>query len=525
MDNQPSHEDPNSNDIPEALEAAIRHLLEANKPEEALDLLREHYQLNRVSGYANLGLHQGRFRTGLRLCELFASDEQGLSEHQRDPFFYDRALYLIDLGELDQAEAILRDIVKRVVNLIYPGILGKSQYQWSARLGLFDIAFLQGELMHAQSITEAMIRAHESDDIVEIESYVGSMAQPLADRVRIGEAVGGYCYTTGYNPYARRALIRTIQGDVPGAFADFKKAEQFQQDKLGDGGGMFALHGTKRMLLLAKQRGKDERLSDEESDEEWKQIEAFSDKVFPLLGHSVVHYGMLLTRLGKLNTAQSVLDYTHRWAAHPENCYPLTQACASLALSDVYRLQGEPQKAHKYLAAPMQWSEETGHREIACWSMLCLARLQLLQQKIDDAEQSIQETLQMADTHGFQLYHIDGLISGGRIALLQGDWAKFNERVLPALYAASDPHCGYAWAHGNALHLLAERSAHSERLDEAKTLLQGAIRIRERIQDPRVHNSRQLLYRLSPKRGCCSKIMVGTKLIRRAGQVFKWTRR
>lgn len=486
-------------DCPEVLEAILKTLVHSGKAKSALELYHQDRFFPKAGGgYKTLGRKRGQFAQGLKLTSVFreaAEAFQGIGQEACPEtgfpsVAHDRALFLIELGELTAAEAILRSPIVGQAEGPYPGIDGKCLRQLPARLNLCDILILTGRLSEAFSIADMMVRASESEDICDPRG--GTLADRFHARVSIGEYVGGYRFTTGFNPYAHRAVVRALQGQIEEALLDFKQAEGFQQKKLSQ------LYERRTLFSqIWHSRYMDQEASIDLTDE----AEATSPP--PLIGLAAVHYGLLLTRLGMLHSAQKVLDYNRRWAAHPFNRFPGMVALAGVALSDVYRLMGNEVSASRQLEYPLAWSAETGQKEIACWSHLSLARLHLLGHRLDEAQVALDKALDLAETHNFVLYEIDCRVTGGRIAFLNQDWGRAKESASTALYAAADPECSYAWGQGSALHLLAEIEAHPScgarryYREEIGLLARGAVKIRERIRDPRLANSQELLAKVA----------------------------
>ena len=449
------------------------------------------------SGYKLLGQKLARFRCGLRLTSIAerlaheASEGRGGNANSDlAEIAHDRAMFLIDLGELKQAEEILRGPLVSKPDALYPGVEGRLLLrEYPARLDLCDVLLLNGRLKEASFVADVVVGAFETDIP---DPGLGGQSQSdwLYQRIQIEELFQSYSFTTGFNPYARRALAESLQGKVAEALADFKQAEVFQQRKFEVGGDL-SLTTTRKWLIV------DHRYERQGQSPPREEISAALDSepvTLPLIGQAAIYYAMLLTRLGKLNTALKILDYSRRWAADPYNHFPGMQAFAEVALSDVYRLMGNHDEAQRYLEHPLAWAAETGQKEIDCWAHLSLARLALAQERRDDAEADVNECLQIATSHGFKLHEIDALVTAGRLARLRKDFETVRKNAGKAIETASHPYCGYAWAQGNALHLLAEAYSHpgyvpeytymdraKPSLEKAERFVSSAIRIREQI--------------------------------------------
>jgi tetratricopeptide (TPR) repeat protein len=461
-------------DTPEVLAAILNSLVRSGRLELALQVYhgKRHYRLSLSAGYTDLGLQRSWFLQGLELTSAFL-DPLGSYQKQdvsaRDPesglpaVAHERALYLIDLGELADAEAILRSPMINQAS--------ESCFLPAAKLNLCDVLTLTGRLSEACHIVETMIDEIELKDI---RAWLG-----------FSRSTGAlHHFSPGFNPYSRRANMETLQGQVDSALLDFRRAEEFEHKKSLRSGSM---ESRKSRWWDRLARSKPARL--------WP-------------GQAGVFYGLLLTRLGMLRTAENVLDYGLRWATRHQLATMV--AFVHIALADVYRLLGNDIMAFDLLEQPLSWSAESHQKELACWSHLSLARLYLSTHRLEEAQAALQKALDLAEKHNFVLYGIDCHVTAGRIALLHKDRRVAEENATKAMHAAADPDCSYAWAHGNALHLLAEIyadycadqavTARDERDCRKRATLLGreAVTVRERIRDPRVANSRDLLARITP---------------------------
>jgi len=162
------------------------------------------------------------------------------------------------------------------------------------------------------------------------------------------------------------------------------------------------------------------------------------------------------------------------------------------------------------------------------------AEFQPLNDHIDACRRVLADGIRMARECGFGIYHIDLLLGRAQLALLTGNAAAALADIetalttghrppptsgLPTLLAATDPECGYAWGESDARHLRAEAlllqaaerlgrpdfvPAEFDRLpadirrdiDEARTELTRCRSVRQRIQDPNVRHTEEVLNRL-----------------------------
>ncbi len=459
---------------PDVLEAVIHDLAGSDCPELALPFYTVCSSFYIKIGYVEYGLKRADFRLGLRLTSAFGQvNLSSLPESQRDswlkigflPIRHDLALFLTDLGELKQAETILRELS---FELHTSDGVYKTLYQSAARQNLCDVLVLEGKLREAEQIADGMI---------------GLDPLGLCEGCYRRDRNGLY---SGSNPYARRAIARTLQGKVHQALADFKQAEAFSLRKsdydIGDDPIMLRVAAKMRRRRL-------------------RQPIANRDKLDlghrTLVGQAAIFYALLLIRLGKLDSAFKVLNYSKRWAARRSNNLPTTVVYAELGLSDVYRLKGDYELAQQNLQHPLQWATQTGQQETYCWAHLSLARLRHAQNQLAGAENALDEAYKAATAHGFKLYEIDCLVTAGRIALSGQDLVTAEKKAETALNLVSDPDMAYAWGHGNSLHLMGEVLFQKNDLEKAQRFLTGAAKLRERIEDPRLRNTQELLSQLS----------------------------
>ncbi len=479
---------------PDVLEAVIHQLLGSDASQLALPF---YYSPSyRRVGYVEFGLKRVDFQLGLSLTSAFGqADLSSWSEYEREnspetgflPIKHDHALFLTDLGELKQAETILRELAFEPQSYYYSDGQDKTLYQYAARQNLCDVLILEGKLREAEQIADGIIQAYESDLIIHRGA---TQSEALLNTLIRGESYfGGRRLYSGSNPYARRAVALSLQGKVRQALTDFKQAEALSLQKTRPEELKFHLHMAAEVRL--------EKLGlpiPEDWFEDWNKLELPRRT---LIGQAAIFYALLLTRLGKLDYALKVLNYSKRCAAHQSNNLPSMVVCAELALSDVYRLKGEYELAQQNLEHPLEWATQTGQKETYCWAHLSLARLRHAQNQLLEAQYALDEAYSIATRHGFKLSEIDCLVTAGRIALSQQDLVTAQTKAEDALILVSDPDMAYAWGHGNALQLIGEVLFKKNDLEEAQKFLTGAAKLRERIKDPRLLNTEELLSQIS----------------------------
>ena len=479
-------------DNPDVLEAVINGLVRSEFPKLALRFFSSYYT-GKIN-YLEYGLKRADFRLGLRLTSALIEQIAltKLPELERErypetgflPIKHDHALFLIDLGELKQAETILWELAFEPQSFYYPDGQCNILYQYAARQNLCDLLILRGNLREAEQLADGMIQAYESDLII---SRWGSLqAEILLSRLQISERYfPGIKLYSGSNPYARRAVARTLQGKVRQALADFKQAEAF-----------FFRKTPLEMLEMLQRSAAKKRLRrlGLPIPENWNEIPLPHRT---LIGQAAIFYALLLTRLGKLDTALKVLNYSKRLATHPSKNFPSMVVYAELGLSDIYRLKGEYELAQQNLEHPLEWTKQTGQQELSCWASLSLAKLKHALHQLSEAENALDEAYSIATRHGFKLYEIDCLVSAGWIALSQQDLVTAENKAETALYKVSDPDIAYAWGQGNTFHLMGQVLFQKNDLQQAQKYLTSALKLRERIEDPRLINTQELLSQIS----------------------------
>ncbi len=349
----------------------------------------------------------------------------------------------------------------------------KSLYQHIARQNLGDVLVLAGKLREAEQIADGMIQAYESDLI---NSSGSTQAEALIARLILGEKAYSP-YRSGSNPYARRAVALSLQGKVCQALADFKRAEAFSLKKPRI--YIYKFLAIKRLEKLGQPIPK-----------AWEKSEP---EHRTLVGQAAIFYALLLTRLGKLDSALKVLNYSKRWAAHRSNDWPSVVVYAELALSDVYRLRGEYSLAQHNLEHPLQWATQTGQQETYCWAHLSCSRLKHAQNQLPEAQNAVDKAYSVATRHGFKLYEIDCLVTAGWIALSHQDLVTAQQKAAAALKLVGDPDMAYAWGYGNTIHLMGEILFRKDDINKAHQFLTCAAKLREQIKDPRLKNTQELL--------------------------------
>ncbi len=460
------------------LEEIAHHTLAAGHGEEAFALY-----WNRIGGYRNLGWRLGAYERGERICRAFAGGRQPedaplperLPENDQVTFVNEWALYLTDLGRLDA--------VARCFQRYIESSLPRDDWE-NASIGnqnVTDVMLLAGRLTAAsEAAEEALGLAERADD--------------ASGRSK---------------SYAYRGHVRASRGETPGALDDFRDALHWQHEyeKQSDR-PLWSLLGVLHTLLLARM-GRNEEAT--------RLAEANMEICADLFGES----------------------------------QPWTPRC-KLILADLARERHDLDAARQLLDAANEWAITRDAKEPLCWAALVRARLERSRVRIahrspsgdrpqgaacapyDDARRALEDGLRIARDCGYGIYHIDLLLLRARLALEQGDADQTITDVnvalfegvqppessgQPKLLAAGDPECGYAWGEAEGRQLRSEallvRAARSlgrgdfvparagelpeevrGLIGEARQELEACRLLREKIRDPKVAETEEMLAQL-----------------------------
>jgi len=439
------------------LEEIVHHTLAAGHVEEAWDVY-----WYRIGGYRNLGWRLGAYERGERICRAFAGGRppedapllHKLPERWQAAFLNDWALYLRDLGRLEAAARCYekgRDLLTR-------------REDWkstsSFNINLTDVLLMAGFLTAALDAAIEALRLAES-------------AYDAEERAK---------------SYASNALVRSLRGESARALDDFHHALRWQH------------------------------MTDSEIDR-------------PLWSVRGVWYAALLFRLGQNEEATSLTETNKEilrsgWGEQHQDI----PKC-NLVLADLARERHDLDAARQLLDAAHEWAIARDAKEPLCWAALVRARLE---PSHEEAHRAIEDGLRIARDCGFGIFHVDLLLERARRALDEGDADAAladvdatlfagvrppEESGLPKLLAATDPECGYAWGEAEGRHLRGEallvRAARTlgrsdfaparfgelpedvrALVDEARRELEACRRLREKIQDPKVAATADVLAQL-----------------------------
>jgi tetratricopeptide (TPR) repeat protein len=427
------------------LEEIVHHTLAAGRVEEAWDVLQ-----NRIGGARNLLWRLGASERGERICRAFAGGRPPEDAPLPDGlpanwlFVNEWALFLKNLGRFNAAARCYERFIESVL----------LREDWvNASIGnenLTNVLLLAGRLTAASGAAEEALRLVErTDDAWE------------------------WC-----NSYAYRAHVHALRGDTSNALGNFRDA----------------LH--------------------------W-QHEAEKEPDRPLYSSRGFWHTLLLARLGQNEEATRLTETNKEIMREKVGSDNYFEPPCNLILADLARERHDLDAARQLLDAAHEWAIARDAKEPLCWAALVRARLE---PSHEDARRALGDGLRIARDCGFGIYHIDLLLVRACRALDEGDadaaladvdTALFagvrppKESGLPELLAATDPECGYAWGEAEGRHLRGEallvRAARTlgrgdfaparfgelpedvrGLVDEARRELEACRRLREKIQDPKV---------------------------------------
>jgi len=446
----------------------------------------------RERSYLKLGLRDCRFDFGFGMTDFETSIVQSARADDgllREEIRHDRALFLTDLGRLEEAEELLRKVGSFFCDEIYEfrKVKEYNSFYYNAVLqNLMDVLILKGRLRTAELMIEKAVQAIESTDNETRDDY--SAAKKVNEYLGCAEA-GHIRITSGANHYARRALIVGLRGKVKQALLDFKRAEKYQQTKLSRFYTLVAQHKFFRKAEQVKSLNWDD----------FVEVDLNAKK---LVGQAAVYYAELLIRTGRLETARKILSHNYEWSLNPHHRFTRTAALASLFLSDVHRYKSEYNTAAQFQNFAEKWAEENRHPETCCRAYLSGARLNLFTNELEKAGRYVDKCVALALKCGFKLFETDCRVTAARVELKKGESDKALKHCESALKLADDPDCSYAWGKGNALHLMGEILLNKGDVSRAENFLKKAAELRMRMEDPRLLNTRTVLKKIrSSERG------------------------
>jgi tetratricopeptide (TPR) repeat protein len=440
------------------VEEACYHSLWMRSPEEQLAFYAKVMAIPR-GGYRLLGWAAADYQRGLRITAgLVARGGMALEGNHNVYPWYERCLYLMDLGYLAQAEADLR-----ALQAYYPTTLREQRndgasavprffgeqarvnwlYYESALLrSLSDVLLLQGHLVAAEQQADEACATLSTTDWSESQRHHSAEA---------GVAIVG-----------RRAIARFFLGDTEGAYADFATVRNYEETI--DAWGASRRSGAQPTVPTVR------------------------------VGYHMSFHMLLLVRQGKVRLAESMLGHSALFVTRTHA--PLLAAQVDLALAEVALAQGDAVGAIRHLDLARGWSITTGQREIYIRATLGTARVRLRADEQQAAANLLAEAAAAARASGYRIWLTDTLIVAGHQLLNQGALDQALEHATEAFMLSADPACGYRWGIAGATHLLAVIETQRGERERAIAHAEAAMVLRTTLNDAKLANTRQLVERL-----------------------------
>ena len=474
--------DPKTLDL---LEEIMYHTLAAGYAQEAWDI----YCL-RMGGGKNLVWRQGAYERGERICRVFADGTPcnaplplGLTPRHQSKLLGDWALSLAPLGRLTDA----------VHCLVRAGKIDMGSEDWANA-------------------------SADNQNLAETRLAVGCLAEALAaaeDALRLAEVTDNSpsrCCTYGYRGY-----IRALCGETDSGLKDFGHALHWQHDSEMSDKSLYSMRGIQHALLLARMDRLKEATDITEANKLILREIAGADNYHEPPCNLIL--SDIAREQGDLNQARILLAQAREWAiardAKEVLCWA-TLVHAKIELTEAgYQTDGNDET----------YDDNTGNGSAADCESTTGPNALLL------AREAIEEGLRIARDCGYGIYHIDLLLLRAQVALHEGDSvAALNDIFValddgvpaheatgrPELIAAEDPECGYAWGIALGYHLRAEAlllraaqalgqsdcaparfaeksEAFRKDVEAAREVLAKCIDLRERIQDPKVKDTKRVL--------------------------------
>jgi tetratricopeptide (TPR) repeat protein len=450
------------------LEEIMFHTLKAGHPAEAWSIYEA-----RIGGYIRLGWHLGEYERGARICRQFVHEwapelaplPDGLTQQQQALFANEWALYLMNLGRLQAAARCYER--SNAIDL--------EQRNWrDASIGnrnLAEVLCLSGQLKTALKAAETSLQLAQQAGVA------GEQAKA----------------------YSCRAYVRTLRGDTVGALADFEEALKEQRRDEGVDRPLYRLGGIWYLLLLLR-LGRNTEVTKIATAVRDLSLEFFGDSYHHLPKLDLILATAACER-GEWLEAQQRISEARSWALPRDAKEPL---CWSTLLQGSVMIAAAREDASMPASAPIQ----------ARWKAI---------------QASVNEGLRLAMNCGYNLLQIDLLLLRARALLSKGETTAAladihavlgmeGEEESPRLrlsIPSTDPNCGYAWGEARARHLRAEAllirareildralpsQTNPERLPDVKAALSDAeeeltrcCRLRERLRDPALRATQQLM--------------------------------
>jgi hypothetical protein len=400
-------------------------------------------------GYDHIGWQLADYQRGLRVTSCLV-DRGGIElreKYKGDSPALERSLFLLDLGQLHDAEALMRSLLTMIgespprssddetaFDEGFPRLRDFcALYELSLLQSLADLSLMRGELVEAEALADTVIATVDN-----------AFERPRERRDDMGFVLLRRA-GSGWNPMGRRAAARALLGKTAAAISDFEGASTWQA--------------------------------------EWRTFVGRA----PTWGIHTALHAALLVRQAKPDAALAILStlspVSLTWA-------PLVAAHHALVQSDISLLNRDRMTAAGAVDRALAWAMQSGHQETYARAQLARARISWRGGDAAVASIAISEAIETARRCGFRICQIDSLVAAGHMSLALGDLAEVRNHSDEACETAH--RCGYQWGIGDAVHLKAELAMRSGDTAAARRSADDAISIRTSIGDPKVDNTKRL---------------------------------
>ncbi len=472
------------------LEEVIYHTLEAGHFDEAAQIYIE-----KMGGYQHLGGHLADSTRGDRICRDLVThlplscksstatietnddvtDESYMNELNRALLNNERALYLLNLGQLKEAE-----------NCFTSALHLFARFEPCPPASTFH-----------QNLAGLWFRMGRLSDSLEAAEVALQFAQKINSTE---ELVGSYSYLS-------HGLA--LRGETNRALVEFAKAVDLIREPGSTRSN--ALYGQKGVwfALLLGRLGRDEEAVLAIRQNRSVVENALAAKTDSVIAECDLLLADLAYKRGDRGTALQLLKAAHAWGIKHNS----VEVLCWWALSSVRIALDEAEKginARYGAKAPSITTELDSRCEVDF-------------ETFEEIDATLSEGLYLTRTCGYGIYYIDLLLERARFFLIRGVPHRTLEDVcealdnghkpppdsgLPSLLAATDPKCGYAWGIAQGRYLraqafllqVAQKLGRTElpngdlallpvnprrMIDSARFELEKCLELRRRIQDPR----------------------------------------
>jgi tetratricopeptide (TPR) repeat protein len=160
-------------------------------------------------------------------------------------------------------------------------------------------------------------------------------------------------------------------------------------------------------------------------------------------------------------------------------------------LSTIERIRGNHKDAENHLQNALEIARKVGRPDLKIEVLLESGRLHLDMERREDAIRAAKEVLTICARTGFKLYEPEAEIVLSKAYLALKDVEQAKNFAHSAYEKAAGMH--YRWPEGDAAHLLGETYLKEGAIVEAREWLEKAVACRQEILDPEVEESKKML--------------------------------